>query len=536
MLIMKKNNLIQKIFIVILSFFVMIIFALTLRGLPGNPSIEDLKTARWKFDGPLELSPERGRFALVYSIVENKSLYFSPELARMTVPDLAISELGNYVSLFAPGVSFLVLPGYYIGKLLGAAQVGTYALIAFFAFLNFLLILNIAIKFGASRWASFIGALTFSFATPAFAYGVNLYQHHISVFLLLFSLYMIVKYNNYFSLSLVWLACVASVVIDNPNFFLMFPIGLYALFQLGKKIKFAHGEGKIAGAILKSLVTFVAIVPPLMFFLWYNEAAYGDPLQLPGTLPSVTLIDENNKPLDESFDEKGVKQENQSTKEKTAVGFFQTRNLYNGFYEHFVSKDRGMIYFTPVILLGILGLIFLYRHNSNIASLFIAVVGVNILLYSMWGDPYGGWAFGSRYLIPSYAILSIGIALIFSQYYRKWIFLIVFVALFAYSAWVNTLGAITTSTIPTKGEVLLLEEKTGHEEKYTFMRSWEFLNKKYSDIGSKSFAYQVFFKKYLEAREYFFAVYGMILMILILGGIGLFRENYNKRINKNYEN
>lgn len=529
------NNLIQKIIIVSMLFLVLVVFALALRGLPGNPSAEDLKTARWKFDGPLELSPERGRFALVYSIMEDRSLYFSPEIARMTVPDLAVSKFGNFVSLFAPGVSFLVLPGYFIGKFWGAAQIGTYAMIALFAFLNFILIFGISIKFGASKWASFIGALTFSFATPAFAYSVNLYQHHISVFLLLFSLYMIIRYNNYFSLSLVWFACVSSVVIDNPNFFLMFPIGIFSFFRLWKKINAASKNKELTGAILKSLITLAAILPPLIFFIWYNKAAYGDPLQLPGTLPSVTSIDENNKPLNESFDEQGVKQENQSTKEKTAIGFFQTRNLYNGFYEHFVSRDRGIIYFTPVILLGIFGLILLYRYDPNITSLLVAVLGVNILLYSMWGDPYGGWAFGSRYLIPAYAILSIGIASVLSRYCKKWIFLIVFIALFAYSAWVNTLGAVTTSTIPTKGEVLLLEEKTGHEEKYNFMRSWEFLNKKYSDIGSKSFAYQVFFQKHLEAKEYFFGVYGMVLLIFFLGGVALFRENYNKRINKNYE-
>ncbi|HBI17063.1 MAG TPA: hypothetical protein DDY52_02855, partial [Candidatus Moranbacteria bacterium] len=423
---------------------------------------------------------------------------------------------------------FVVLPGYLIGRYFGAAQVGTYGLISVFAFLNFLLIIAISSRLGAGRWASFLGALTFVFATPAFAYGVNLYQHHISVFLLLVSLYLIIRYNNYISLSIIWFLCTLSVIIDNPNFFLMLPVGVFAFYKMIILLRADLSRGNFFYSLLKSLITFVAIVPPIIFFLWYNNAAYGDSLQLPGTLPSVSAIDENNKPIDKSkIDNVRVDDDNVS-KEKTALGFFKTRNLYNGLYEHFVSADRGIIYFTPVILFGILGLIFLYRDKPVVSSLFIAVIGFNVLLYSMWGDPYGGWAFGSRYLIPTYAILSIGISLGLHAYSRKWIFPIIFILLFTYSAWVNTLGAITTSTIPTKAEVLLLEQRTGHEEKYNFMRSWEFLNKKYSDVGSKSFLYQVSFKKHLDSREYFYVVYGAVLLIAFAGGIFFYKENVIK--------
>ena len=39
--------------------------------------------------------------------------------------------------------------------------------------------------------------------------------------------------------------------------------------------------------------------------------------------------------------------------------FFKTRNLLNGFYIHLLSPDRGIIYYAPVILLGLLGFLFL---------------------------------------------------------------------------------------------------------------------------------------------------------------------------------
>lgn len=520
----------QKLILSLMVIAVIFLYVLGLRGLPGSPTAQELKSPSWRYDGPLELSPERGRYALVYSIVEDKSLQFSPDVAKLAIPDLAYSKTGQFVSLFAPGVSFIVAPGYLIGKYLGIAQVGTYFFISIFALLNFFLINLIARQLGAGKWSSFLGALTFAFATPAFAYGVNLYQHHISVFLLLISLYLVLKYNNYFSFALIWLACASSVVVDNPNLFLMLPVGLFALFKLVKINFINFRKDDILKPILKSLATFVAILPPILFFLWYNQAAYGDHFQLPGTLPSVSAIDENNKPVDKMALEK-ISGEEDPKHEKTAVGFFKTRNLYNGFYEHFISQDRGVLYFTPVILLGIFGLLILYGINPKITSLLVAILGFNVILYSMWGDPYGGWAFGSRYLIPSYAILSIGIAHLLSRYNKSWIGLILFAMLLIYSSGVNILGALTTSAIPTKAEVLSLEQKSGHEEKYNFMRSWEFLNRKYSDIGSKSYIYQAVFEEKIGAREYFLGVYGLFLVIALTSGVCLYKED-NKRINK----
>lgn len=529
---MKINNsVMQKIFLSILGILVVLVYALALRGLPGSPSAQELKSPSWRYDGPLELSPERGRYALVYSIAEDRSLQFSPDVAKLAIPDLAYSKSGQFVSLFAPGVSFIVLPGYWLGKIFGIAQVGTYALISVFALMNLLLIFAIAHKLGAGKWASFLGALTFSFATPAFAYGVNLYQHHVSVFLLLGSLYLLIRYNNYISLSFIWFACTLAVVVDNPNLFLMLPVGLVALFRLLKLVGIEYKKNKVIQPLFKGILTFIAILPPILFFLWYNNAAYGDPFQLPGTLPSVSDIDENNKPVNKRLVDK-IKGENIESKEKTAIGFFKTRNLYNGFYEHFISADRGILNFTPIILLGIFGLIFLYGKNPNVVSLLVAVIGTNVMVYSMWGDPYGGWAFGSRYLIPSYAILSVGIALGFSAWKKKWLFPMLFLMLFAYSSWVNTLGAITTSAIPTRAEVLALEEKSGHEEKYNFMRSWEFLNKKYSDIGSKSFLYQAKLKNLMSAKQYFYSIYGLIMLITVSGIVALYSEKLNKKVNK----
>ena len=80
---------------------------LTVRGLPGNVTQEDINGPGW-IGGPFELSVERGRFALTFSIAENHSFFFTVPIARFATPDLGYAR-NQYVSLFAPAVSVLTV-------------------------------------------------------------------------------------------------------------------------------------------------------------------------------------------------------------------------------------------------------------------------------------------------------------------------------------------------------------------------------------------------------------------------------------------
>ena len=201
---------------------------------------------------------------------------------------------GKYVSLFNPGVSFLIIPGYIAGKYFGVGQLGSFAIIAIFALLNIALIRAIAIKLGTPSLAASLGALAFAFATPAFAYSVSLYQHHISTFLLLLAIYAVIRWNNLWSVSLVWFLSALALVVDNPNVFFMLPI---AIFALGKIIFINQEQDnfKINFKIFSPL-TFAAIIFPAIFFMWFNYESYGNTFQLPGTVKSVQEIDEQGNP------------------------------------------------------------------------------------------------------------------------------------------------------------------------------------------------------------------------------------------------
>ncbi len=497
--------------------FVGLILSLSIRGNKGNPTSQDLSNIKWAANGPFELSPERGRFALMYSMVEDRSFYFSEPVARFAAPDIGESN-GHYVSLFAPLVSFIIIPGYLLGKVFGVSQVGAFAVIALFALFNVILLRLIAIRLGAGKLPATIASLLFLFATPAFSYAVNLYQHHISTFLILSSIYLLLKSNKIWVLFGVFFLCAMSIPLDYPNAFLMFPIGVYALLRI---ISLKRDEEKIIFKFnfVKFLTVFIMILP-LLFFFWFNKKSYDNPLQFSGTVKTAEFKDLNNiDNFNKKFIEKNVGEE----KGKSALGFFSTRDLLNGFYIHTISPDRGIVYYAPVVLFGIAGIIFAIRRKMQMTAVLVAVIGANLLLYSMWGDPWGGWAFGSRYLIPTFAILSIFTAIAINRWGNKILFVIPFIVVSIYSVAVNVLGAITTSAMPPKIEVLALEKISNTVQKYDYFRNWDYL----SGGNSKSFIYQAFLEKYISSVLF----YGIltISICLVLGSLIIYQYMYSRR-------
>lgn len=501
-----KKIILSTIFIIFLA----IILFFSVRGLPGNPTQGELNSTDWTDDGPFELSPERGRFALMYSVFENHSVYFSLDIARFATPDVGYRD-GKFVSLFAPALSFLIIPGYIIGKYFGVSQFGVFSLIALFGLANLFLIKTISKRLGAYEIASWIAGIIFLFATPAFAYSVALYQHHVSTFVLLLSLYCVLFFESAWSLLIVFLLYGLSLPLDYPNAFFMFPIALTAGLKIFS-LDFMGDKISVKINALKFL-TLLIIIIPLAFFLWFNTASYGSPTNFLGGsgVVSIGAIDSSGNPIkkgEELSEDSSAQAPIITNRPAGHAAFFNTRAILNGIYIHTISPDRGIVYFTPVILFGILGLIVALRKKVKGSVLLISVLFINVVLYSLWADPWGGWAFGSRYLIPSYAILAIFIGLLLTRFSRRILFLMFFSLVFAYSVLVNALGAITSSKNPPQVEVLGLEKLSGRQEKYSYDRNMDFL----SANKSKAFMYNAFASSYVRAWQYYFILSFLILL------------------------
>lgn len=502
-----KNSIISTIIVV----FVVSIFALTLRGQMGNPNEKMMASLSYINNNPMELSHERAYFALTYAMLEHGTFQLSTPLARFSTPDVAYIN-GGYFSLFAPGVSFLIIPGYLLGKAFGMSQLGSFAIVALGALINGLLIYKLARLLGISKSASAIGALVYLFATPSFAYEVSLYQHQFTVLCILLSVYILIKFKSWWSVGFVWLLIGAGVLIDSPNVFLMAPLGVYAMLRwvgYSRTLK-----AYVINLKLKQVFASLLIVIPALVLIWYNTAAFGLPFSLSGSLPSVDNIDSTGKPVSlvtihgkkvNVFTARGLRLD------APAVNtFFVPRDMINGAFIEIISNERGIFYFTPVLFLAIFGLVLLYRKDSNVTSLLIALVATDLVIYTMWGDPWGGWAFGARYLIPAYSILAIGVAAAVYKLSKNKLFVGVFFAAVIYSVLINTLGALTTNKIPPRKEAISLEKQYHTPYKYTYSLNIDELR----SGKTLSFAYNTFFSDTTPLSVYYWILSGSVIVLI----------------------
>jgi hypothetical protein len=453
-----------------------------------------------KLSGPYESSGSTSRYALTKSIVDNGSLLFDTELAKFASPDV-VGINGKYTTLFTPGVSLAATPFYYVGKLLGLPQLLTYLSTTLFAALNIFLIYLVSRKFNISRALAIISGLIFGFSTSALAYSNTLTQHHFSVTLILLAILNASMKRSFLNNLTFGLIAGASALVDIPNLFMMLPIGLYIFaknFSLnsdGEKLKLTVKTSVIA--------LLLGVIPMFGLFGWYNYQTTGSYTKLAQSIGRTDIF---------ATDEiKEINKQAYSRQEDIAPPIlpFETRMQLNGFYILLISDERGIIYYNPILIFGILGLILAVKNriNENIGILIISVALVNILLYSMFGDPWGGWSFGPRYLIPSIALFSTGIGFFLSRTLRNPFIIILFVGALIYSTVVNSLGSATTNLVPPKVEALNLAVTVPH----TYLYNIQLAEQGKSGV----LIYNLFLKNIINVKEYIYA-YSALIIFLIL--------------------
>jgi hypothetical protein len=488
---MKRKNLYTA-----LVLLVLINYTLTLKGKWGNPVPGDFKNNLDQATQPLELSPERGRFALTMSLVKNRTFNIGETLAEAVYPDVGYFQ-DRYYIFFPPGISLMAVPFYVIGSYFNLAQVFSFFMSAIFALGSAVFIYLIARRIFKIRiWASLFGCLTYSFGSVSWPYAVTLYQHQVTAFLMLSAFYCAWAYRNNSIRTWIyalWVGAAAawSVWVDYPNALFFIPILVY-FFLYGSEFKITKTRMVLS---VKPSLAMAAVIFGLIILVhgYYNYSQFGSPMRLSGSLPGYVRKGEQK-----------LQKEGAGT-DKNLVGYFTENQFINGLYVLTVSTDRGLFLFSPIFALGFLGLYLISRRKATMESAtLLATVVMIIFLYSSWGDPWGGWAFGPRYLIPALAILSIFIAW-FVGFYRRLLARIVAFILFAYSAAIALLGVLTTNAVPPLSEAVIL-----HSE-YNFLHNWAF----FIDDRSSSFVYNTWFSAW-HLWQYALPIYLTVITAAIV--------------------
>lgn len=492
----------MKKILLLLTLISVFLYTLTFRGSPGIPTPKEIETTLAKPGKSFETSQERSRYAIILSVANYGTINID-NYASIGTPDIGKIN-GHYYSFFPPAASIIALPFYYLGLLINAPQMTVFLVSTIFAFLTMVMIVVFTQKLKLHWTTSLFSAIAFGFATNAWGYSVTFYAHLISSFLILSAIFLatfINKKNVYINSILIWVLYSIAVYVDFPNLFLFLPI---AIFTFSKAFEIKKIRQNLTVNINWILFFTPMIFGFLMFlYAFYNNYHFGDPTTLSNAIPRVRDLKVESLSIPES--------------EKTAVGALNTRYLLEGLRTFIYSRDRGVLIFSPFVFLFLLSINYLRKKEKYNSILLLSVPAICLVLYSMFGDPYGGWAFGSRYMIAILPPLIILAAIALQNLWKKTYVKILYTLLFVYSAAVALLSPLTTNVIPPHIEARNIG-----------LRSDYFTNiEMLSRNQLNSFLYNSFFKDFMTGNAY----YIFILLIVASTGttlIWMSKEKYAK--------
>lgn len=502
------NNFYKTIGKIVLFIFVTLFCVFAIKGNWVSYRYQDDKST--SLAGPFESSSNSSRYALTESIVVNRSFFLTDELAKFSSPDL--TRIGEkFITIFTPGVSMLGVPFYKIGQYYNAPQISTFLLSTIVSIANMYLIAHIVVKFGISSWVGLASGIIFLFGTNAYSYSNSFGQHHISTALLLITIILSKTRLGVVQNILFGSVIGLGLLVDIPNGFLMLPAIILFIYRNFITIEDDKNiEIQFNGSALWILV---GIVPFILLFGHYNKIVTGSYFKLGQTsgryIYSNSTISEVTKKVAE--------------KDRSDFHQFYPRRILDGIIVLLASHDRGIFKYSPILILGLLGLFSKrVKKGDHFIKLLVSTMMINLLLYSLFNDPWGGWSFGSRYLIPTNAIMSILIGFAIDRYSKKIYFGLLIGVLFYYSAYINSLGAITTQIVPSSIQVPYLSEKIDDDYKYNI----SLLN----ENTSSSLVYNTILNNFITARNFHLILTGSIfatfLMVYLLG---MLQEKNNEK-------
>jgi hypothetical protein len=372
---------------------------------------------------------ERGFVDLQASIVQNHALSI-PRNGTDTIQ----YEGNNYV-VYAPGYAFISLPIVELGLILGGpnAQFPVYAnftgelFLAVAASVSSLLLYKISLFYTKSRSAALLAAFTLAFGTSVWPFAVEIYPHDLSMLFSLLSVYLVLVYCKA-TIRPSWLLGMAGLALGLATFveyaagLFVFPLFVYLVLR-GKR-----GEGR---SILSTLFGAETISFPAAFVVagfgtnfLYNYAIFRNPF----LFPQQEYV-------------KGL--------------HFYLGDLAAHILFYLASPYRGILFFSPVLILGFYGLYRMSKTTSvrSDSILFLSLFCLIWIFYSAWQDWDGGFSYGPRFLILGLPFLVIPVSVFLSEN-RSRIWRSVFLALFILSSLIEGIGAISGSSPPSTTDVL----------------------------------------------------------------------------------
>jgi hypothetical protein len=318
--------------------------------------------AIWSVDGNAMLE-------VAISLVKNHNFRVSPETGALGVD-------GYYYCQWYPLLSIIAVPLVAIG--LGISQIfhlpevyiaGVCALVLppVFTAATTALVVLLSFRLGSDHQGACLAALSFAFGTIAIAYAREFYPEPLLTLLITLSVYQILGASNQ-SISGASISA-GLAILAKPSGIVLGP--LLSAYLFFKKRPFSVVITPLIWTIVFALIYGV-----------YNYIRFGSPISFGQSWMTHASSEIITAPL--------------SSRE--------SKFILTGLLGQLLSPGRGIIWYSPCVVLGIVGFRYIRKSKLIEASLII-VFSLLFLVVNSGGWWVAGWAWGPRYLLPIFPLL-----------------------------------------------------------------------------------------------------------------------------------
>jgi hypothetical protein len=148
-------------------------------------------------------------------------------------------------------------------------------------------------------------------------------------------------------------------------------------------------------------------------------------------------------------------------------GVFQTP-IWEGLAGLVFSPARGLLVYSPVLGLGVVGLLMGLRHRETF-WLFPLVIGTAAIwaVQGLHFDWWGGWTFGYRPIVDTVPVLCLGLVNIYRPLHAAWAGRVVFRVLWAWSLMAQLVGVVLYDLVGWNGrELWEVSHRSGQVDLY----------------------------------------------------------------------
>lgn len=324
--------------------------------------------------GAFKSNDERAMFAGTDSFVKRGRFTVNPIYWDYTNVGMLTSR-GDMVPNYEPAQMIATIPLYLWGRALGAGVQGVMFFNALVTAATVALLYLCFLELGYRRRSATLGAFVFAFATLAWPYSRTLFREPLTALAYVLALYGLWRYRQTpdrarwpaltgFALGLALLTKQISVAV--------IPSLLLLAVVYGREA--ARRDGVASSRLRAALALLTPLLALLLLGRLYNAV----------TLGGVELFARN---IVEYTTNPQLSQSVPARMWRAAVGIT-------------VSPYKGLFWYAPVLLLGLVGAVPFTRRHRWEGIAFLLIIAAHILGYSRYNYWSGGVAWGMRYLLP----------------------------------------------------------------------------------------------------------------------------------------